>query len=80
MHVTVTITKETPLGELRGLIASIREHSAVADITIQEAPSDIEYPYSLPMVTIEENVGVTRQFGKAAVEYLRIIANPQHVH
>jgi hypothetical protein len=75
MHVVVTIQQDEDIGELKGLILSIRDLISSENVTVFEAPEDLDYPYPLPVVTISENDKArNRLYGSEALEKLRDLA------
>lgn len=76
MHLAVTIKDDKDLEEVRGLIQTLRGMLSADNVTVLEAPEDLDYPYPFPVVTISEDRNRSRLFGDDAIEKLRAIAHP----
>ncbi len=76
MHLAVTIQRKD-LDELGALIAAVRNVLSAANVTIVEAPADMNFSYPMPIVTILEDAARRRLYGTDAVDKLRALAD-QH--
>src|SRR5262249_51342960 len=73
MQLAVTI-QQKDLDELRNGIIALRQGLTAANVTVLEAPEDMNYPYPTPILTIREDETKRRLFGTEAVEKLRDLA------
>jgi hypothetical protein len=71
MHLAVTIKHNEDLEELRKLIQAVRAVMSADNVTVLEAPEDLNYPYPFPVVTISEDKNRSRHYGSDAIEKLR---------
>lgn len=71
MHLSVTIKSDDDLEELQPLLAAVRQAFSQEQLTILEAPPELNYGYPFPILTISEEHGRRRLFGEEAIEHLR---------
>jgi hypothetical protein len=73
MQLAVTIKHDEDIERIRPLIEAIRTIFA-ENVTVLEAPKDMEYPFSFPVVTVSEGPARGRHFGADAVEVLESLS------
>ena len=75
MNVTITVRRDKELGELKRLITTLRKKAlSPYQVTVFEAPRDMNYRYPMPVLTIGEEDAQQRLYGPDAVEKLRSLA------
>lgn len=75
MNLAVTLRRDDDLVELERLIRAVREVLSSEQVTILEAPKNFDYPFPLPVVTVDEGPEKGRHFGADAVSVLESIAS-----
>jgi hypothetical protein len=71
MQLAVTIKRDEDMEQIRPLIEALRQALTSENVTVLEAPSDLNYPYPFPVVTVSEGPEQGRHFGSEAVSVLR---------
>jgi hypothetical protein len=74
MRLAVTIKRGEDVEQLRPLIEAIRRVLTTENVTVLEAPKDLNYTYPFPVVTVSEGPSQGRHFGSEAVELLRSLS------
>lgn len=74
MQLAVTIKRDENTEQLRPLIEAVCKTLAAENVTVLEAPEELQYPYSFPVVTVTEGPSKERHFGDDALELLRSLA------
>lgn len=73
MQLAVTIKRDENIDQIRSLIEAVREVLTDQNVTVLEAPQELQYPYSFPVVTVTEGSSKERHFGDDALAVLRSI-------
>jgi hypothetical protein len=71
MQLAVTIKRDENIEQIRPLIEAVRKALTAENVTVLEAPQDLQYPYSFPVVTVTEGSSKERHFGDDAVQLLQ---------
>ncbi|MHC2279867.1 hypothetical protein ACVME8_006510 [Bradyrhizobium diazoefficiens] len=74
MQLAVTIRRDEHIDQLKPLIETLRGMFASENVQVFEAPTDFNYPYSFPVVTVSEGPEAGRHFGLDAVDVLRSLS------
>jgi hypothetical protein len=74
MQLAVTIRRDENVEQIRPLIEALRGIFASENVKVFEAPTDFNYPYSFPVVTVSEGPDAGRHFGSEAVDILRSLS------
>jgi hypothetical protein len=71
MQLIVTIKRGEDIERIRPLIERVREALSEQNVTVLEAPTDLNYGYPFPVVTVSEGPDQVRHFGTEAVALLQ---------
>lgn len=74
MQLIVTIKRDEDIERIRTLIESVREVLSDQNVTVLEAPRDLDYGYPFPVVTVSEGPDQVRHFGSEAVAVLQTMS------
>jgi len=74
MQLAVTIRRDESNEQLKPLIEAVRKVLTSENVTILEAPMDLNYTYPFPVVTVSEGPQKGRHFGADALELLRALS------
>lgn len=70
MKISITLRSTDDLETLSSLIVSIRKKFGERVVSVFEAPDSLDYPFSFPIVTVDEDRIQNRRFGGDAIKFL----------
>jgi hypothetical protein len=74
MKLAVTIKRDEDVERIKLLVEALRKVLSSENVTVLEAPTDLDYAYPFPVVTVSEGPEQGRHFGSEALEVLQAIS------